>query len=354
MSPVQNIASRRGFSLVEIMVSMGILTLILLVLVSLTDSVRRTWTYTTAKTEQFRDARAAFEAISRKLSQATLNTYLDYDYPLTASGKADTTQLPTRYARQSELRFISGTAQTLIGSGSCTTHAVFFEASIGYSEKSDYSDLQTLLNTCGYFIEFGDDTAMRPEFITTAIVPPRYRFRLMEMVEPSESLTLYKYTSGYPGYAGTEWFATPLGLSSRPVQVRAENIVALVILPKLAPEEDSTGAKLAPAYSYDSTQTKADSTINPKNQLPPVVQITMVAVDEASFNRYMGSNKTMPDLGLTTLFTTVGDVKNPTNAGYAKDLRTLETTLRALKLNYRIFTTNVSIKNAKWSREQTN
>ncbi len=354
MTHFATIVFRRGFSLVEIMVSISVLTLILLVLVSLTDSVRRTWTYTTAKTEQFRDTREAFEAVTRKLSQATLNTYLDYDYPLTTDGKADTTQLPTRYARQSELRFISGSAQTLIGSGSCTTHAVFFQAPIGYSEKADYSETQKLLNTCGYFIEWGDDTAARPEFITAAIVASRYRFRLMEMVEPSESLTLYKYTSGYPGYAGTEWFTTALGRSSRPVQVRAENIMALVILPKLAPEEDSTGAKLAPTYSYDSTVANPEASLNSKNQLPTVLQVTLVAVDEASFSRYLGSNQTMPDLGLNTLFTNVGDIQNPANAGYAKDLQTLETTLRNLKLNYRIFTANVSVKNAKWNREQIN
>ncbi|XHR29496.1 MAG: Verru_Chthon cassette protein C [Chthoniobacteraceae bacterium] len=344
MSPEQSSASRRGFSLVEIMVSMTIVTLILLVLVSLTDSVRRTWSYTTTKTEQFRDAREAFESVTRRLSQATLNTYLDYDYPLTGSGKADTTQLPSRYARQSELRFISGTAQTLIASGSSATHAVFFQAPIGYSDKSDYADLQKLLNTCGYFIEFGDDTATRPTFITTAIVPPRYRFRLMEMVEPSESLTLYKYTSGYPGYTGTDWFTVPLGLASRPAQVRAENIIALIILPKLAAEEDSTGAKLAPAYSYDSTLTAADATLNSKNQLPPVVQITMVAVDETSFSRYQ-KNSTMTDL-TSGLFTDATQ--------YDSDLSRLQTILQDKKLNYRVFTTNVSLKNAKWSREQSN
>src|SRR5437867_2293961 len=80
-----------GFTLVEVMVSMAILVLLLLVLVSITDATRKTWSYTSSKIEQFQDAREAFESITRKLSQATLNTYWDYDNPLT----------PTRYLRQS-------------------------------------------------------------------------------------------------------------------------------------------------------------------------------------------------------------------------------------------------------------
>jgi uncharacterized protein (TIGR02599 family) len=166
----------------------------------------------------------------------------------------------------------------------------------------------------------------------------------MEMVELSESLSLYQYTNGSPTYAGTDWFTVPLGLSSRPVQVRAENILALIILPKLSAEEDSTGIKLASSYTYDSTQTNSDATINPKNQLPPVVQITMVAVDEASFSRYQ-KNSTMTNL-TAELFTDASK--------YSDDLDTLETRLKNQRLNYRVFTSNVSLKNAKWSLEQTN
>jgi len=50
--------------------------LLLLILVSMTNAIRNTWSHTTAAAEQFRDAREAFESITRKLSQATLNTYL--------------------------------------------------------------------------------------------------------------------------------------------------------------------------------------------------------------------------------------------------------------------------------------
>ena len=36
------------------------------------------------------------------------------------------------------------------------------------------------------------------------------------------------------------------------------------------------------------------------------------------------------------------------------DLQTLTATLTAMKLNYRVFTTEVALRGAKWSREQLN
>jgi uncharacterized protein (TIGR02599 family) len=62
----------------------------------------------------------------------------------------------------------------------------------------------------------------------------------------------------------------------------------------------------------------------------------------------------MPDLGLTSLFKTAGDTSDKTKQGYAQDLQTLQDNLLSKRLNYRVFTTNVSLKAAKWSRNQKN
>ena len=78
----------------------------------------------------------------------------------------------------------------------------------------------------------------------------------------------------------------------------------------------------------------------------------MVAVDEASYNRVQAGSSSMPDFGLNDLFKTVGDTADPSVTGYAADLRKLQDKLKAEGLNYRIFTTNVSLKTAKWSRQQ--
>ena len=345
---------RRGFTLIEIMVSMTILVMLMLMLLSMTGAVQRTWSYTTSKIEQFRNAREGFETITRKLSQATLNTYWDYDKP----------DAPTKYQRQSELRFISGNTQTLTTSAIAPTHAIFFVAPLGYVEMDIYAGLSNLLNTWGYFIEYADDKLLRPAFITDTISPPRSRFRLMEMMGPSETMPLYGeeiLAGGNAKYSSYTWFTKILASTPRPARVVAENVLALVILPKLAPGEDATGALLAPNYSYDSTgkgmSTVSIAALNPTNQLPPVVMVTMVAVDEPSFSNYLfrlKSGTPRTDLGLDTLFKTAGDLTDNTKPGYAQDLVVLQNKLVAKKINFRVFSTDVSIKAAKWSRAQVN
>lgn len=340
----------RGFTLIELLVSVAILALLLLIIASIIDATRKTWGYASGRIEEFRGAREAFESITSKLSQATLNPYWDYDNP----------NNPTTYSRQSELRFLSGPASSILSNPEAKTHGVFFTAPLGNVNDTNYSDLGTLLNTCGFFLEFGSDKDWRPGFVNQGANPPRerYRSRLMELVGPAESFSLYdeaqKSSGGNAGYNGVTWFksavdgTSPYTASTRPVRVLAENVVALILLPKLSSQEDTTGTKLAPTYLYDSTVGKSDATINSKNQLPPVVQVTMVAVDETSFSR-LQSGDSPPNLA-------------PIYAGcefsnanmYDRDLKQLESNLKSLNLSYRVFTMNVALKAAKWSREQSN
>lgn len=373
---------RGAFTLVELLVSMAVLTLLTLVLFAMLNQTASLWRYTSSKTEQFREARDGFEAMTRRIAQATLNTYWDYHYP-----NDDKTKPPDNYIRQSELRFISGQAEGANGVISTavsthSTHCTFFQAPLGFvmtgsSATANYQGLENLLNTWGYFVEFGSDQNLRPTPLP-ATLPLRWRFRLMELMQPAEQLTLYKYTNGVPGYTGHEWFLDALGQTPRPVHVLAENVVALVILPKLTPLDEAAlankpvvaGTALAPNYFYDSTSVGSSASaanandkgmLNSKNQMPPVVQVTMVTIDETSAARLAtgadpGNTGIMPDLGLSGFF--------QVSANYQQDLLydpanspsqdSLEKRLVAKKLNYRIFTSEVSIKGAKWSRVQTN
>jgi len=372
----------RAFTLVEVMLSTAIISLILLVLVSITTQTSATWKYTTGKIEQFRESRAAFETITTKVSQATLNTYWDYGY--------DTAGLPTRYERRSELRFNSGPAATLIGNsgtGTRVAHSVFFHAPIGMvgSSSPQYHGLEGLLNVWGYFVELNSDKAFRPSFLDTATPPPpqRYRFRLMEFMQPSENLATYGYTSGVSGgkpvaatYIGKEWFKNGVNASSSPSRPVAENIIALIITPRLSKQDEKEvkgaateidSSPLAPKYTYDSAVTKNDGqvsypatdprggAVNPKNQLPPVLQITMVAIDETSASRLNLSASSGDIFKLTGKFLdtskyTADLVAKP--GGAAAD--SLENTLIDKKVSYRVFTTNIPIRAAKWSRDQVN
>lgn len=361
-----------GFTLVEFLVSMALLSLVSVLLVSMTNSTASTWKYTAGKIEQFRSASNAFEAMTRRISQATLNTYWDYQYP-----NNDTTQPPISYVRQSELRFIAGQMQTLSGSGTPhrPTYGMFFQAPLGFvDDTTNFGGMENLLNTWGYYVEFNADT--RPGFISSGSNPPpaHWRYRLMELMQPSNKMSLYSYTSGTgryqpgipnnwlytsanppAGFSGFEWFTDALNATPPQTHMLAENVIALVLLPKLSQEQDTTGVQLSPHYSYDSTKTDdandpagaVSPSLNWKNQLPPVVQVTMIAIDEASANRVAsGSGLPFFDTYLQSPYFT-----DPAKLdGATGDLAALQAALSSHHVNFRVFTSNISIRAAKWSR----
>ena len=354
--------AKEGFTIAELLVASAILALLVVLLLNMVTQTSKTWRATSGKIEEFRDARDAFDTITRRLSQATLNTYLDYDNPAN----------PTSYMRQSELRFLSGPTATILGSLTLPNPtpgmSVFFQAPNGFSTNSSNSILQNALNTWGYFLEYSSDSNNRPSFLPMGAPPARYRYRLMELMEPTENLSIYNFTSTNRSYTNVDWVANSMTLSSnRPAHVLAENVVALIILPKLSPTDISTwntigsgagsnysAASLAPNYSYDSsTNLNSNSPVDPNldthNQLPPVIQVTMVAVDETSAVRFSNAYSNLTNAspqGYGNLFQTASNLPS--------DLTTLGSILTAKGMNYRIFTTDVMIKGAKWSGSQTN
>ena len=362
-----------AFTLVELLVTMAILSLLTLVLVSMVNQTGSLWRRTTSKIEEFREARTGFESLTRCLSQATLNTYWDYNDPNT----------PTKYMRQSELRFISGPG-LLTGVNSPTpypTQSLFFFAPIGFvrpasttdSVSTNYQGLDNLLNLWGYFIEYADDSTLRPPFVNGK---PHRRFRLMELMQPSQSLSIYSLEAQAGGnlkYVTPEWFQNAMSTSGdlpRPAHVLAENIIALIILPKMTPADQKklgfNDASLAPNYFYNSTgldlmgttklSTTANASLNGTHQLPPIVQVTMVAIDETSAALLSDADVRDLQAELSGLFADPKKLSSdltgkptPPAAGLS-----LEDYLRKKRINYRVFTTDVSIRAAKWSSNQKN
>lgn len=359
-----------GFTLVEVLVSAGIVVVLMVVLLGMTDQTQRLVRSTSAKVEQFQEARVAFEAMTRRLAQATLNTYWDYDNPTK----------PTRYIRSAELRFRSGSMKNLTGGLGLNgnpqpSHGVFFHAPIGLVDpvqSPTLTSLDHLINTWGYFVEIGSDADKLPTFLQKA-VDPRKRYRLMELMQPSEKLGIYTPSAQIP--FATTWFAPYIKSADRPARVLAENIVALIVLPRLSVADEElwkkqkgskTGPILAPSYQYDSSNAtnvnRLDPLLNTINQLPPVVQVVMVAIDEPSARRledlngsdpYLGINYSPDSLSGLTLFTDPASLDDNAS-GKLGDLTRIQNLLVSKKASYRIFSTNVSIRGAKWSRSQVN
>lgn len=356
-----DLRTSRAFTMVELLVSTVVLAVLMITCVTAVDAVRRSVTSVRGKAQQFREARQAFELITKTLSQATLNTYWDYYYSSTGSNEAPVGEVvaPSAYIRQSELQFQLGQAQVLIGGAATAAtnpgHAVFFQAPLGLTQGA--GQLGNLLNARGFAIQFSDDATNRPQFFADYQIPVRHRYRLIEYRPPAER------TADLAGNAiyshPTDWFRQNLDTSTRVV---ADNIILLVLSPRVS-EEAARAAKksaqwLAPLYTYNSldvdnattavekislSKTTGEAVQGTQHLLPPLVTVTMVALEEVSAARWAERNNHAP-----VDFLQEAGAPFTESAKYAEDLAALETWLEGQKLHYETFSTTVALRNARW------
>lgn len=329
---------RRGFTLLELMVSMSVLSLIMLLVFQMLSHTQRAWSGSRARLSTFKEARVAFGSITRRISQATLNTYWDYEL--------SNTGVPLSYKKESDMHFVSGSARTLLGSAvpNNSGHAVFFQVPVGFSLLEKNQGLNGLLNDWGYYVEFADDSASLPEFLKS-VVAPRSRYRLMEFRPPSEDLAVYATNRSDSGATQYSWFSDKYdgntfsgALVSRPL---AENIIMLLIEPRQSEGVGNT-TTLAPDYLYDSRASDPGSD-NLRHVLPPLVDVTMVAIDENSAIRYEQTTGSLDGLVPSGLFASAD--------AYESDLAGLRVVLTGAGIDFRIFRETVVIRASKWGLE---
>ena len=368
----------RGFTILELLVATVVFIIIVGVVLNFTDQTSKIWRGATAKIQAFQEARAGFDSMTRNLAQAMLNTYYDY-YDAGNVPRASLTTsaqlanfVPDKYDRMSDLHFISGQAQTLLAESVpkiiTQTQAVFFQAPKGYTVA--YEGLDNALNATGYFLQFDDGGSMVPDFIKNSpSYKPRWRFRMMEMTQSSEELKVYANSGS------NDWFVKNAASSSR---VIAENVIALVLLPKLPERQDSSGTALAPRYNFNSriglgkssdpdwadfpgdsfvasSSGGGNATLTRHHQLPPIMRAVMIVLDEASASRLQGDGTTVPaaiDFRSTDLFTDAAKLD--------EDIQKVEDICNAIpgnltgntmKLSYRVFSTDIIMRQAKWSNK---
>jgi uncharacterized protein (TIGR02599 family) len=425
---------RAGFTLTEVLVSSALIVGIMALMLTTVDQTRRTISNTTSRVSQFQSARVAFEAMTRALGQATLNTYYDLD----RSGDAN--QNPFGYRRQSDLHFICGEASQakLLGtkgvgdptprnSAHFPGHAVFFQAPLGVTAEENvnstsggagkertYRGLTNLLSVVGYYVKWGEDES-RPQFMGTTekFAPKRNRFRLMQVQQAAETVMVYtdvNYTnlnaqglkaSTGVGYSGpTDWVHVATGIKNFPNAFKekegrkridysrslAENVVALIIVPKV-PKRDRAQPNrlddLTDTYEYDScplpafesqkrefdTTSAADLSLmrmqlNEKaakqlHQLPPILQVTMIAIDEESGAKLADYSEEPPDwtsgrfARLSTedrFMQELGDPADPSTESLIYRIGNPDRSLPTPPMKYRVFTTDVVLRGSKWSK----
>ncbi len=342
-----------AFTLVELMVACAVMA-VMLILISVTiGQVGKGVKTSTEKVDAFQSARAGFETVTRALSVATLNTYWDY-YILTNNtyqSRGSFTNPPQFYGRQSDLHFLVtnlGAPTTFGGfsSNSTVTHGVFFQAPLGYSTNTNSITPPGALNGCGFFVAFGNDPT-RPGITGLTNRP---RFRLYQWLQSSEELREVSDT----GKIDPAWINPSTNNGARPL---AENIIAFVVrVPGTNATVTSTNAT---NYFWNSGTTWTNTMTNQPpqmHQLPPLVEITMVAVDEAAANRLLVGTATNDAVRaanalMTGVFLGANAYRSlfTNNANYSADLKRVTDGLNGRRVPYRVFTTTIPLRSSRWS-----
>jgi uncharacterized protein (TIGR02599 family) len=352
------------------MVAIAVLAILFFLAAQIITRTSSIWTYANYKMSQAREARVAFNSVISRLGAATVDSYYGYTYTAVA-GSNPVTYVPSNYVRHSELRFISGPSATVIPAVTSTaTDSVFFVAPLGIvSNATTYGGLPSLLNICGYYIQWSNNDMERPSILPGTGI---YRFRLMEFIQPAESMSLYSQTipisttnpsGNSPTYAqvttSPAWQVTAMSNSSATgLHVLANNVVALLLLPVLQPIalNTTTNPLLAPNFLYSSETAASGATpaTTSVNRTPPVMRVVMYTIDEKSALK-LAQTATVPNLYVDSsnnpLFTDPTKLYPDATSGDIGDLARFEGTLTANKLSYRRFDATVELPRQPWNTQ---
>ena len=373
----RNSQGRPGaFTLVELLVTISVLAVLMTLMTDIINRTTNTVSYARERTETFQEARSAFESLTRRLAQASMDA--------TWACKWNTAATDSYFERVSDHHFVLGRATDLVETSPESGQAVFFQAPLGFagelagtanSNLLSLDRAHDLVNCWGYYVQFDNlEVERRPAFMQTAagklINPERRRFKLMEFRQPAEQNILYSPTLAintattkqglyrwfrgpYKGGAGSKTFAecsTPL----------ADNILMLVLVPhaiETISGTTGTGATtFTPAadYSYDSRKFQWSPTAvdgkRTRHQLPAMVQVTMIAASEGSYERF--ETKQGNTEAAAAAVRAVLNNRFVTHAQHDGDLAAVETGLTDLGITHKTFTSAVALRGAKWITAQ--
>lgn len=331
---------RSGFTLLEMLVSAAMLAILMGTMFALMSAASSSYQISVGKIDVLEGARAGFDAMTRALRQATLQSYLGYDDPT----------LPKHYELKSDLHFISGPADALglpTDSGSYTPHAVFFQAPLGIVDSAALQAANSLLVSTGFFLDHGPEPSRPAPVESDARITKRFRYWLYQFLQPREESKIYGETlklhpdgfplsvkPGDPSYGSKTWFSQAGNLEF--CHVLAENVVALAILPVF-------DGNPAPGYLWDSRKVDAaNRPIHSTHRLPSSLKVAMAVIEETSAQR-IDSGATPPPLLPASLFTDPDEFEN--------DLSKLDAALsgHSPPIKFRVFSTEIPLNSSGWN-----
>ena len=340
---------------------MTVLVALLGIIFLITGATGGTIGKASAKIDAFAAGRATFDLVTQRLSQSTLNTYYDYfdSAGRPAGGSYYNPTLPAtpppftpdHYGRQSNLQFLVKQNAQNAGYG----QAAYFVSPQAYSNNADQIATQGLLNACAFYVQYGTDASFSPGYKdksdTTGIITPtpRFRYRLMQGIEPTESLQVFaSVAAGNTNWINNLTYVAGSTSMNKYVAPLADNVIALVVWPRLSEDEDPAGTTLSTDYTYNSQPTTLSAKqAKTDNQLPPNLNVTMVTISEVSARRLDTKSATPPTIVENALQGRFVAVSN-----YQTDLNAVTAALIASKIDYRVFNTSVPVRESRWSNAQ--
>ncbi len=147
------------------------------------------------------------------------------------------------------------------------------------------------------------------------------------MVRAAEQFSLYAKTSGVSGkhYLGDQTLQW-INFTKAEACTLAENVVAFIVHPKNSENINLNASALTDNYYYNSRNDGSSPLeLSQRHQLPPEVEIIMIAIDEASASRAFKNASTPPGI-------TDGLFENP--ALLEDNINTLTTELTRQKIRF--------------------
>jgi uncharacterized protein (TIGR02599 family) len=337
---------RAGFTLVEVLVSITILTGIMLIVTEVISAAQRSWKLASARVGQFRESRLAFDTVTKNLRQAAIYAYHDFNWD---SGiAANPLAMPGNPAIQADLSFFIGASETLFPAGgrngaawSAASNGVVFQLPAGYTQLPQYKPLKGLLNARGYTVQLSNDQDFVPQGLRSQLAP-KVRFRLVEFRPTTETNTLYTA----PGIA--DWDpTTPLGAAAGgggAFVPLADNIIGFAVTPGwMAPGVTGVAAFGGETEMMFEEYRSSGGVGAFVHEVPRVVRVTMVAIDEPSASRLALDNAgRSPDLILQS----GANLRDPSPASFRRQLERVSTYLASRSVNFRIFSELVEMPTA--------
>lgn len=335
----------RAFTLVEVLVSMVILAMMMLIITTVISQAQRSWKAASSKVSQFREARLAFDTITRNLRQASIDTHRTFLWG-TATYSSDPLAPPSGSGRYAHLGIKFDTANRLVSGGGGAAelpgHAVIFQAPLGKTAMGegstvDISGLKNLLCTRGYFVQFGTDASFLPLQLASRL-QAKYRYRLYEYQPNTENNTVYNISSNQ------DWATIDLSDARNTVRPLADNILMLGFAVSFASAATDTVPRLAGnsetnlEYGFNSYEAPEAAK---KYRLPRYAHVFMIAMDEESAARLAQIHNTSPP---DTVRSSGATFTSPNQLfGQTGDLAKVRAYMDSQRLNYRIFNSAVLI-----------